>query len=144
THQTNAVAWPFVESLVGRLSLRMRGLFRGWREREKDHELAPLAVPLAPRLDGPAVEMDEIPHQGEPDPKTAASAAVPSVDLGEHVEDPLQHLGRDSDPVVLHRDADGSFVGFDGEPDPTAWARVLRGVVEQVREDLCQSDGIGE
>ena len=56
------------------------------------------------RGDGSAVHLDEALHQREPDAEPARGAATRPVGLHEHVEDARQHLGRDADAGIAHRD----------------------------------------
>ena len=58
---------------------------------------------LARRRDGPAVHLDELLDQGEPDAEPPLGAGERAVHLGEEVEDLGQHLRRDADPGVPDR-----------------------------------------
>ena len=71
----------------GRATLRL-GAVAG-RPSEPDRELAPLAGPFAPGLDGSAVHLDELLDHGEPDAQAPLAPGERAVPLGEQ----LEHLG---------------------------------------------------
>jgi hypothetical protein len=85
---------------------------------------------------GPSLRASTVPHQGQPEPKPARRP-VP-VGLGEHVEHPVQHVGRDADPGVpdLHHRVAPLPLGRQGHP--AAAVGVSGRIVQQVRHHLGQ------
>src|SRR5690606_3651002 len=98
---------------------------------------------LAMGLDAAAVHLDERFHEREAEAEAAAVALQRTVDLLEHLENALELLGRNADPVVAHGDHDVPFAELRAEPHVAAGGRVLRGVAQQVREHLREADRIG-
>ena len=108
------------------------------------------AAELALRADGPLVDEDDLPGQGQPDPRALLGPGLGPVDLGEAVEDRLEHVGRDADPRVLDGHGHGLVLVLDVDRDLAALVRELQGVGEQVEDDLLelvrvegQIDGVG-
>src|SRR5581483_11872012 len=95
------------------------------------------------RLDGTAVHFDQAAYQGEPDAEPSLSPAVCAVPLGEQVEHLGQHVGRDAHAVVPHGQDGIRAVAPGREPDVAPRLGVLRGVVEQVGNDLRETYRIG-
>src|SRR5689334_2179720 len=58
------------------------------------------------RTDLAAVRLDEVLHDGEPEPRTARLARATGVDAVEALEDARQVLGGDAAPRVAHADPD--------------------------------------
>src|SRR5262245_13067203 len=98
---------------------------------------------VASGFDSSAVQFDEAPDEGQPDAEAAANAFEGAVDLDEHVKDVRELVGRKTDSIVAYADDRLLSALFGGEADSTGGRRVLRGVVEQVREDLGHSAEIG-
>ena len=106
------------------------------RQGEPDDELAPLAGPVAPGLDAPAVHLGQLLDDGQADAQAPLRPGQRAVALGEEPEHLRQLLGRDADPVVPDADDDLLALPPGGEPDPAAALGVLRGVGQQVQDDL--------
>ena len=112
------------------------------RQRQADHELRPLAQPVALGLDGPAVHLDEVPHERQADAQPALRPAVGRVRLDEQVEDPGQHLRRDADARVAHAEHSLTALLFDGQTDAAVRLGVLGGVGQEVTDHLRQADRV--
>src|SRR5262249_2365006 len=110
--------------------------------RERPPKLGAPAEPVAPRLDAPAVHLDEAADEREPDPQTAAGPGKTLVELREHLEDAFPLLGRESDSLVADRDLDPAGPRRRRESDRASRIRELAGVVQEVREDLRDAHGI--
>src|SRR5207237_9065679 len=96
---------------------------------------------LALELDRASVQDDEGLGDGQTEAGAGYFLRPALVDAVEAVEDPLLLLGGDAVAVVGHP-YDGGIAGS-GQPDVHRLAAtVLDGVVEQVREDLLQAQGI--
>ena len=105
---------------------------------------------LALGPDRPLVDEDDLPGQGQPDARALLGPGLRSVDLGETVEDPLEHVGRDADAGVLDRHGHGVVLVLDVDRDLAALGGELEGVGQQVEDDLLelvridrQLDGMG-
>src|ERR1051326_4943015 len=95
-------------------------------------------------VDAAVMELDEVPRQRQAEARAAAARAPAELRLVELVEDPLQVVGRDADPLVAHVDA--HRVDADrrrrlrhvrrGDRHRAAIRRELHRVREQVEEDL--------
>ena len=109
---------------------------------EPDLDLGALVDAGARGAHAAAVHLDDLPHQREPDAEPAVGAVEGAVDLGEEVEDVAQHLRRNADPVVAHRDHRLVLLGMELEPDAPAFRGVLGGVVEEVADHLGQAGGV--
>ena len=83
-------------------------------------------------MDAPAVCLDDVAHDGEPEAGSADVAAVARLD--EAVEDALLLIGRDAAPGVAHRDDDGPVGGPHLDPHRSARGRVAERVGEEVRQ----------
>src|SRR5690606_28644900 len=88
---------------------KLRGaLLRGVRlapcERQTHDELAAFADAVAARLDAAAVQIDEPPHERQPDAEPADETLAALRALIELVEDPRQVFARDADAAVLDAD----------------------------------------
>ena len=106
-----------------------------------------MSGPFAVGFDRAAVELDESPHEREPDAEPALRTFERPIDLREHFEHLAEHVGGDADAIVADANRD-SLVGLgggfvDGERDAAAGGRVLGGVVEHVEQHLRKPRGIG-
>ena len=105
-------------------------------------ELRALPQAVAPHLDAAAVELDEAPHDREPDAEAPLGPVERPLGLREGLEDARDHLGRDADPAVAHvqhrllADALGAHL------DPPARLRVLDRVGQQVDQHLLEPRGV--
>src|SRR5690606_9366393 len=120
------------------------GLLRARRveHRQPNDELAAAAESLAARLDRAAVDLDESLDQSEADPEPALRSLTPGSHLGKHLEDRLQLVGRDADPVVLDRDDDLLVGSLCDDLNVPAVVRVLAGVGQEVAENLHEPNRI--
>src|SRR5207248_6635473 len=96
-------------------------------------ELAALAGAVALRLDGAPVQLDQAARDGKPDAESAVGVGAGS-DLREALEQPRPDVRRDAHAVVAHADGDARRLEARKKPDHAAARRVLRRVVEQVRQ----------
>src|SRR5690606_34686247 len=97
---------------------------------------------VAARLDAAAVQIDEPPHERQPDAEPADETLAALRALIELVEDPRQVFARNADAAVL--DADPNVLRVAPRRDAHR-ARALgefRSVRQQVREHLRQPDEI--
>ena len=111
--------------------------------RQPDHELTPLARARAVGLDGAAVQLDQAADHRQADAQTALGAVQGGVGLGEQVEHPRQHVGRDARARIP--DPDRRRVAFPPgrQGDVPALPGELDGVVEEVADDLGQPCRVG-
>src|SRR5262249_41349072 len=91
-----------------------------------------------------SVKPHEMLHEGETDPQSARGAIERGVDLHESVEDLREVLGRDADLVIPHADDDLPVAPrfLHAQPDVTVRRGELRGIAQQVAEDLLETKGI--
>ena len=82
------------------------------------------------------MELDQSAGQREPYAEAALGAGQRLLDLGEQIEDPRQHLGRDPDAVVAHAQHDLAPLAIARHRDLPTSRCVLRRVLEQVARDL--------
>ena len=66
------------------------------------------------------------------------------IDLREHLEDPWQHLGGDTDAAIPDPHGHTTVITLGGQPDVPTPLRVFGGIVQQVREDLRQASRVGD
>ena len=118
---------------AGPVGRRLDGRDRG---RQAEDELAAAARAVAPGLDAPAVHLHQAADEGQADPQPPLGAVERAVDLGEQVEDLREHLGGDADAGVADAEDGVLALAADGQVDPAAVAGVLRGVVQDVGQDL--------
>ena len=99
---------------------------------QREGEGAPLAE-AARHGDVPAVLLDDVLHDREPEPDPLARAAAHLVEL---LEDVLEILLRDADALVRHRDLDRDGVLDRLDEDARAARRELDRVADEVDENL--------
>ena len=104
----------------------------GARERQAHPELAAAPRSIAVDLDRAAVQMNQAAHQRQADAQTAFGALQRRGRLRKHLENLLEHLRRDTDPVV--GDRDHGLIRFDSHAylDCAARIGVLDGVAQQI------------
>jgi hypothetical protein len=88
------------------------------------------------------VQLHQRLHQHEPDADAALGAVQRRAHLREHAEQAGQMLAGDPDAVVTHRDREPVPLALRGEQDAAAGIGVLRGVGQQIADDLRQSRGV--
>src|SRR5581483_11666257 len=114
---------------------RLRGCAKG-----KLHvERAAQAWACASYGDSSAVQLDQALDQRQADAQATLGAIEPAVGLGEQVEHMRQQVRGDTHAVVLHPDARPSIEPCQGQHDFAAFLGELRGVAEQVADDLYQT-----
>jgi len=112
-------------------------------ERQLDDEGAAPPRPLAARLDAPAVQLRDRPHDGEAESEPALGAVEVAPALDEQLEDARQERRVDAAPVVLHLQPRRRAERRRAQPHMPAGGRVLDGVGEEVRDHLRQPLRIG-
>ena len=78
-----------------------------------------------------------------PIPKPPWDRSIEPIDLREHVEDAIEHLGGDADPGIGDGYDGLGILSFGRQHDAAAAGHVLRGVIEQIGDDLSQPRRIG-
>src|SRR5215468_54185 len=114
------------------------------RRGQVNYELRALTSPRAVHLHRASVKPHEMLHEGETDPQSARGAIERGVDLHESVEDLREVLGRDANPVIPDAD-DGLSIAprlVHAQPDVAVRRGKLRGIAQQVAEDLLETKGI--
>src|SRR5947199_628397 len=94
-------------------------------------------TPIAHELDRAAVGFGHLPRDGEPEPR------APGLRREERLEHPLLQVDGNADSVVRHVDLHRAAVRRHRSDDNRTVAS-LKGVGEQVREDLGEQHGIAE
>ena len=108
-------------------------------DREPDDEFGPVAQPLARDGDRAAVQLDQAMDERQADPQAALRPIQRLVRLDEEFEDVLLHLGRDPDARVADPQDGPVVLPGQADRDPAPRLGVLRGVVQQVGDDLLQA-----
>lgn len=81
-------------------------------------------------LDAAAVQIHEIPHQGQADSQAPLSSLLRLLFLGERLEDARHHLGGNADPRIAHADCQAIGFHLGGQGNPPLRRRVFAGVHE--------------
>jgi hypothetical protein len=84
------------------------------------------------------VQLDEAPHEREPEAEPARRAVC----LHEGLEDQRQRFRLDADAGVAHPQDRIAAFARDAEVDASGGRGVLHGVVEEIQHDLLQAGGI--
>src|SRR5262249_37778074 len=121
---------------------RRRGRQVFERARQPDGELAAHSLAATRRLDGATVHLHQLSGQGQTDAKASLTELASAVDLLEQVEDTLERSFRTADALIAPGTDDGARLPADSETDVRIARAVLRGVVQQVADDLRQARGI--
>jgi hypothetical protein len=104
-------------------------------ERQSNRELTSLARSLARRFDYAAVQLRQVSHQGQSEAEAPCGGfRRPSIELRIEIEDAFDSILRDSDSVIVNSDANVLVRAFRRNRDFTAFERVLRRVVQEVRQ----------
>ena len=93
--------------------------------------------------DRSAVELDQAAHDGQSDAESALGAIERLVGLRKEIEDGRRQIVGNADPVVAHTKDHFGAVPLDRELDAAPFIGVLRGVVQQVPQDLRETRGVG-
>ena len=88
--------------------------------RQANDKLASFAGAFALRIDRAAVQLDEPPHERQPDAQSALGSFQRPIDLSEHVEHVRQRFARNADAVVANDDHDVRSVQLRLDLDPAA------------------------
>jgi hypothetical protein len=105
-------------------------------------ELGALTVGVA-CLDAAAVEHHQVADERQADAEPARARRVARHTLHEEIEDGIDESRIDAGSGIAHRYDRVAILAAGAHPDVTARGRVARCVVEQVREDLRETDGVG-
>ena len=110
---------------------------RGWlggghADRQPEAEGGATARPVARGMDGAAVQLDDVPHDGQPEAEPAVRPGRAAVGLAEAIEDERQHLGPDALAGVRDHDLD---LRADA-PDVNLHAAAARRELDRVREQV--------
>src|SRR5687767_8507729 len=100
------------------------------RKSNSEGEFAALADSLAARVDRPAVQVHERFHDREPDAEPPFGSSRRAANLHEPVENPFQHLRRNTDPLVANRHHTMIGILVQRNLDTAAFRGVARGVVQ--------------
>src|SRR6267378_3676427 len=130
---------------------RAQGRFYGMRSRRSycptflqcrqlDREPGALSLALALRVDGPAVQLDDVPHDRQSQPEAARWPFA----LSEPLEDVRQELGLDPGTLVGHPDPRKRRGAFQTDIDTPAHRTELDGIGEEVPDHLPEPIRIGE
>ena len=90
------------------------------------------------RLDTAAVQLRDVLHDREPEPRAAELAMARFVRAIESLEDARQIAGRNSRSVIGNTQADPIIIARRTYPDAPVWRREFHRVVEQIVNDLLQ------
>jgi hypothetical protein len=110
-----------------------------WRSRQLEGERRPLIRPRVFRDDRAAVELGDVPHDGEPESEATMHATSAGFGLPEGIEDEREELGRDPAPAVGHGDLDVRAHALEHDLHRPALRRELDGVGQQVPDELLQT-----
>src|SRR5690606_23328470 len=105
-------------------------------------EDAAAALARALRLDGAAVQLDEVPHDREPEAEPAVRARGGGVGLPEALEEPWQRRGADAGAVVADGEPDVAPGVRERDRDPAAARRELHRVRDEVPDHLLEALGV--
>ncbi len=97
-----------------------------------------MAVVAAPSGNRPAVQLDDLPGNGEAEPKTPVCAAGGETDLFEAMEDAGQEVGRNAGPRVADGEPRLGLERLETDVNATALGGELDRVAEEVGDDLTQ------
>src|SRR5215510_7729040 len=110
-----------------------------YRDRERERRAR---AQLALDPDSSAVQLDELPAQGEPEPG-ALYLLVSRPHLTELLEHRLLILGGDADAGIADGDFDQSVLCYSYDLDASAFGRELDGIRQQVQDDLADLPLVG-
>src|SRR5207247_42597 len=104
------------------------------------------ALPLAATscLDAASVQLDQLPHDREPDAETPVRASARAVGLPEALEQLGQERRGDALAAIRDRQLDVRARARQSELDPAPRGCELDGVAEQVPDHLLQAERIAE
>jgi hypothetical protein len=112
------------------------------RARQPHGERCALPLAVAVRAHRPAVQLDELADDGEPQPQPSLAARAAATGLAEPLEDVRQELGGDPLPVVADDHLDPAAVAAQEQLDVAALRRELDRISEQVAQHLREPVGI--
>src|SRR4029077_7569497 len=111
-------------------------------ERESDRERRSQSLARAGGLDRSTMQLDEIPHDGDPHPEPAMLAGPRDICLPEALEDVRQNLGCDAFSLVAHGDDDLLVEGGELHDGAPSLSGELHRVGHEVPHDLLQTGRI--
>src|SRR5439155_25647875 len=101
-------------------------------------ERGPLPGARTRRLDRPAMQVNQLTDECEPEAEAAMAARAGAVPLAERFEDVRQQLWRDSLARIAHDEPHGVVAAFESHLySPARW-RELDRILDQVPDDLLQ------
>src|SRR2546422_5227758 len=109
------------------------------RNRAAPREGGALPLPGALGTYRPAVQLDQLTHDGKPAPEAGVRARGGAVGLSEALEDEGEEVGANASARVAHDDLRAPVRQPDPDFDATALGRELDGVREQVPDHLLQA-----
>ena len=112
------------------------------RKRQAHHKLAAAVGPLAEGFHRAAVQLDQMPHQREPQPQAALGAMQRGVALDKGLPNPRQRLGADAQARVAQANHGLPLFHAQGKPNLAPVGRVLGRVVQEVGHHLGQADRV--
>jgi hypothetical protein len=112
------------------------------REREADDELAPLTKTCAVCRNAAAMMFDETACHSESEPKSALAAMERSLNLSEQLENGLEHVRRQANAPILNAENGLAVLLTHKHSNRCPCRRVLDGIVQEVSDDLFQTDRI--
>ena len=130
-------------SLGRRLSSSFRRRFMVDNHQRQSHaERRALIASSARRMNCPAVQFDQVTHDGETKPDAGVLTCRPTVGLPETLEDVRQEIWRNSDTGIADDDLDVRIDPFESHLDDAVLWREFDGIRHEVPDDLLQSIGI--
>ena len=111
--------------------------------RQSHDEAADTAFAVALSLNFATVQPDEAFHQSEADSKAVPCAVARSVKLRKQIEYSRQHFRWNSDSTISHAHDDFIAIARRHDFNASAPIRVFRGVIQQIAENLRQSNRVG-
>src|SRR5438093_13714475 len=111
-------------------------------QRQSHAERRALLGSPARRMNRPAVQFDQVTHDGETKSDASVLTGRPTVGLPETLEDVRQEIWRNSDPGIADDDLDMRIDPFESHLDNAVLWREFDGIRHEVPDDLLQPIGI--
>ena len=109
---------------------------RDWNENGEGRSLA---FTLALHGNAAAMELDDVPRNGEAQAEASVGSRRRAIGLLEALEDVGQKLGFDALPVVRHAESQGRIDALESEMNAATPRRELDGIAQEVPDHLLQS-----
>ena len=100
----------------GNRRLRLSG-DRGLRQGNPNDKLAPATRPVAHGCDGAVVQVEKTAHQRQAYSQARHTGSRSGVTLPEEIEDAVEHLGLDTDAIILDREQEAVILPLDVDMD---------------------------